>query len=192
LYRYVKAAAEAVHVAARRTESNPGGCATLVHGDFKMANIILSPSPGPPVVIDWQWVGPGSAAHDVMFFLYTSLSFEAIEEEDHLVRLYHERLAGDLRARGSAGAAAAEAYTKERLSGDVAVHAADHARFTIGSILAHANCANYGIHRRSLGHLTRLVRAAAAGLDAVLERDARRSEEDDDARQSASSSLERR
>lgn len=204
----LKGAAQAVHRAARRTESERGGCATLVHGDFKMANIIIppptppplasepeglpsasarDPAPpaapavslalAPPVVIDWQWVGPGAAAHDVMFFLYTSLSFEAVEDEDRLVRLYHERLTGELRARGSAGMAAAEGYTLERLSRDVAVHAADYVRFTIGeiwgkitpaSIKAHANCANLGIHRRSLEHLTRLVRKAAAGLEAVL------------------------
>ena len=108
------------------TPNMENGGATLVHGDFKAANIVFrrvaggperSPEdvsshnegaePNPPAtdetaaptVIDWQWTGPGGAAHDLAYFLTTSLSTDALERVDDLVNAYLARLANDLSAR---------------------------------------------------------------------------------------------
>jgi hypothetical protein len=102
----LRTAAPAISRATRRF----GAAQTLVHGDFKAANIITPissladsspavhplsasaaspapasvPAPAPypaPVVIDWQWCGPGRAAHDVMYLMSTSLSSRATSPE---------------------------------------------------------------------------------------------------------------
>ena len=45
---------------------------TLLHGDFKLANLLWSSSSVRPVVIDWEWCGPGAAALDVAYFIMSS------------------------------------------------------------------------------------------------------------------------
>ena len=112
--------------------SRRSGGATLVHGDFKHANIIApspsAPAPAPPMVIDWQWAGPGAAAHDLMYLMATSLSTEALAAEEDLLVRYHRRLTADLEATGAAGATAAEGYPLSQLRSDMGVHAADYVR----------------------------------------------------------------
>lgn len=194
----LKSAAPAISRATRRGGAGGGGGGggqTLVHGDFKQANIITpssdadqstAPSAPAPVVVDWQWCGPGRAAHDVVYLLATSLSCEALAAEEELLARYHRRLTEDLRTRlATAGTAAADAadvyaadslYSLEALRLDVAVHAADYCRFLIGSMWggvtpssmqAKAGAANQGMHKRSLTHLTWVVRKAAQGLGRV-------------------------
>ena len=206
----LRAAASAVAREGARGEigapSHPGGGGTVVHGDFKLANIIFppvaevrdaamdasgaatdvvddrgrrrgaQPSAPDPAVIDWQWAGPGAAAQDVLYFFATSLSLDALHRADELLARYHARLVADLRARGEAGTAAAEAYDLDRLSRDIDVQATDYARFAMGSMWGEvtpesmardAPKQNVGMHRRSLPHLHWLVRRAAKGLDAM-------------------------
>ena len=192
----LRAAASAVAREGARGEigapSHPGGGGTVVHGDYKLANIIfppvtkvygvamdaldVPPTVPDPVVIDWQWAGPGAAAQDVLYFVATSLSLDALNRADELLARYHARLVADLRARGEAGTAAAEAYDLDRLTRDFDVQATDYARFAVGSIWGevtpasmahHAPKQNVGMHRRSLPHLHWLVRRAAKGLDAM-------------------------
>jgi hypothetical protein len=118
---------------------------TLVHGDLKAANVIFpihavdasdpaaegDPDPD-PVVIDWQWVGPGAVAHDLLYFLATSLSMDALTRVDELVEAYHAELTRRLRARGHH--AAADAFTATDLREDLDVHAADYLRRVLASI----------------------------------------------------------
>ena len=93
----LRRAGPALSRAALRAEWGTPNCenggATLVHGDFKAANImfrrVARPKRSPedpeddegaepsatdvetaaPTVIDWQWTGPGGAAHDLAYFL---------------------------------------------------------------------------------------------------------------------------
>ena len=116
-----------------------------MHGDLKAANVIFpihavdasdpaaegDPDPD-PVVIDWQWVGPGAVAHDLLYFLATSLSMDALTRVDELVEAYHAELTRRLRARGHH--AAADAFTATDLREDLDVHAADYLRRVLASI----------------------------------------------------------
>ena len=120
--------------------------------------------------------GTRRAAQDVLYFFATSLSLDALHRADELLARYHARLVADLRARGEAGTAAAEAYDLDRLSRDIDVQATDYARFAMGSMWGEvtpesmardAPKQNVGMHRRSLPHLHWLVRRAAKGLDAM-------------------------
>ena len=186
------------------TPNMENGGATLVHGDFKAANIVFrrvagGPERSPedvsshdegaelnppatdetetaaPTVIDWQWTGPGGAAHDLAYFLTTSLSTDALERVDDLVNAYLARLANDLSARGDAGRAAAAEYDDARLRRDLAVHYADYARYLAGDVwktLTPENMrrdhgkTNMGAHRRSRAHLLFVATRGAAGLEA--------------------------
>jgi len=181
------------------TPNMENGGATLVHGDFKAANImfrrVARPKRSPedpeddegaepsateveaaaPTVIDWQWTGPGGAAHDLAYFLTTSLSTDALERVDDLVSAYLARLANDLSARGDAGRAAAAEYDEARLRRDLAVHYADYARYLAGdvwktltpeSMRRDYGKTNMGAHRRSRAHLLFVATRGAAGLEA--------------------------
>jgi 3'(2'), 5'-bisphosphate nucleotidase len=179
------------------TPHRENGCATLVHGDFKAANIVfrriprvkktedetdddqgdedVCDIPHAPTVIDWQWTGPGGAAHDLAFFLATSLSPDALDRVDDLAEAYRDRLRNDLRSRGDAGRAAAEAYSSERLRRDLDAHFADYARYLAGDIWKtltpksmrdHRDRTNMGAHRRSTKHLLFCAERGARGLAA--------------------------
>ncbi|WP_205696883.1 phosphotransferase family protein [Conexibacter sp. SYSU D00693] len=63
----------------------------LVHGDFRLDNLLFSP--GGVTVVDWQTVGWGPAVTDLSYFLGTSLTTEERRaHERSLVRAYHEAL----------------------------------------------------------------------------------------------------
>ena len=74
---------------------------TLVHGDYRLDNMLFGTGEGGPplAVVDWQTVGLGGALADVSYFLGASL----LEDDRHaneqaLLREYHERLlAGGVR-----------------------------------------------------------------------------------------------
>ena len=197
----LRRAGPALSRAALRAEWGTPNCenggATLVHGDFKAANIVFrrvarpkrSPedadddqgdeppetdAPTAPTVIDWQWTGPGGAAHDLAYFLTTSLSPDALKRVDDLIDAYLARLANDLRSRGDAGRAAAAEYDDARLRRDLAVHFADYARYLAGdvwktvtpeSMRRHHAKTNMGAHRRCAEHLLFCATRGVAGLE---------------------------
>ena len=188
------------------TPHNENGGATLVHGDFKAANIVFrraakqkagsklgenffedddeqgdetvcsSHSPS-PTVIDWQWTGPGACAHDLAFFLTTSVSEFSLDKTDELIEVYYERLANDLKARGDAGRSAATEYSISRLRRDMNITYADYGRYLVGdvwkgvtpdSMRVNYNKTNYGAHRRSIPHLLFCAKKGADGLAECL------------------------
>jgi len=53
---------------------------TLIHGDLKLENLFLCEKG--MFLIDYQWVGLGSCATDLMYLLFTSLSFEYLNIEN--------------------------------------------------------------------------------------------------------------
>jgi hypothetical protein len=65
---------------------------SLVHGDFRLDNLLFDDEPAPRVV-DWQGVGRGPAAYDVAYFLSGTLPTQvAAQAEVRLVAGYHRAL----------------------------------------------------------------------------------------------------
>jgi phosphotransferase family enzyme len=68
---------------------------TVVHGDYRLDNLLFDPRPGgtPVAVVDWQTCTRGPAAQDVAYFVGAGLSAgDRRTHEDALVRRYHDAL----------------------------------------------------------------------------------------------------
>ena len=64
---------------------------TLLHGDFRLDNLLFRPN-GEMVVVDLQGLGSGRPAFDVAYFITTALTAEHRDEEQRLLRTYHDAL----------------------------------------------------------------------------------------------------
>ena len=68
---------------------------TIVHGDYRLDNLLFDPTPGgvPVTVVDWQTVTHGPALQDVAYFIGAGLVHDErrVAEQD-LVRTYHAGL----------------------------------------------------------------------------------------------------
>jgi aminoglycoside/choline kinase family phosphotransferase len=68
---------------------------TIVHGDYRLDNLLFDPTPGgvPVTVVDWQTVTHGPALQDVAYFIGAGLVHDdrRVAEQD-LVRSYHAGL----------------------------------------------------------------------------------------------------
>ena len=64
---------------------------TLLHGDYRLDNVLFRPN-GDMVVLDFQGLGSGRPAVDVAYFITTALTAEHREEEEPLLRTYHDAL----------------------------------------------------------------------------------------------------
>lgn len=72
-----------------------GSPRTLVHGDFRLDNMLFGTPEGgyPLAVVDWQTVGLGAGPADVAYFLGAGLLPELRRKhEERLLREYHEQL----------------------------------------------------------------------------------------------------
>ena len=82
---------------------------SLVHGDYRLDNLMIDPAGRDVVVLDWQTLTVALPGRDLGYFIGTSLPAEQRrEEEEQLVRAYYS----ELRARGGEG------YTFDRCSAD--------------------------------------------------------------------------
>lgn len=75
--------------------SAPLGRFSLIHGDYRLDNMLFSPDEKQIWVVDWQTLGVGLPARDLAYFTATSLRPElrsAIEAD--LVAAYHDALLG--------------------------------------------------------------------------------------------------
>jgi hypothetical protein len=75
--------------------SAPLGRFALIHGDYRLDNMLFSPEGDQVWIVDWQTLGVGLPARDLAFFTATSLQPElrsAIEAD--LVAAYHSALLG--------------------------------------------------------------------------------------------------
>ena len=64
---------------------------TLLHGDYRLDNVLFR-SDDEIVVLDLQGVGAGRPAVDVAYFITTALTAEHRDEEEQLLRTYHDAL----------------------------------------------------------------------------------------------------
>jgi hypothetical protein len=64
---------------------------TLLHGDYRLDNVLFRPN-GEIVVLDFQGLSSGRPAVDVAYFITTALTAEHRDEEERLLRSYHEAL----------------------------------------------------------------------------------------------------
>ena len=156
---------------------------TLLHGDFKAANIFTGEYRETGVgaeegaleatAVDYQWSGWGLGAADLAYFLATSLSEEALGERESLIELYHERLVWRLQ---EAGAPRESLPSLGELEAQVDVCLADYARYlvvdmwagvSLASLEKSALEANAGMHKRSLVHLEAVAATANAALQRI-------------------------
>lgn len=83
---------------------------TLLHGDYRLDNILFRPD-GQIVVLDYQLMGIGRPGSDVAYFITTALTPEHRGAEAELLRRYHETLV----------AAGVDDYSHDDLMADVTV-----------------------------------------------------------------------
>lgn len=68
---------------------------TLLHGDYRLDNLMFDPSGTTITVVDWQTLTIGLPARDLSYFLATSLQPGVRAEDEHrLVAHYHHALRG--------------------------------------------------------------------------------------------------
>jgi aminoglycoside/choline kinase family phosphotransferase len=66
---------------------------TLVHGDYRLDNLMFPPEGSDVVALDWQTLTIGQASRDVSYFLGTSLPTDVRRAHEHdLVWAYHAAL----------------------------------------------------------------------------------------------------
>lgn len=67
---------------------------TIVHGDFRIDNMLFGGPDGRVAVLDWQTLSPGHPLSDVSYLIGTSVADPAVRraEEENLVRHYHTRM----------------------------------------------------------------------------------------------------
>ena len=76
---------------------NAGGPFAVVHGDYRLDNLMFSPDGQDVVAVDWQTVTSALPARDLAYFIGTSLpTDQRRSQEEGLVSRYYE----ELRARG--------------------------------------------------------------------------------------------
>ncbi|MBS1848217.1 MAG: phosphotransferase [Actinobacteria bacterium] len=67
----------------------------IVHGDYRLDNLLFAPDGSEVAIVDWQTVGQGLPGRDLAFFVATSLtSRDRRATEAELIRTYHDALCG--------------------------------------------------------------------------------------------------
>ena len=73
--------------------TDAGGPKTIVHGDYRLDNLLLGPGPDDVAVVDWQTIALGTAASDAAYFIGAGLLPEVRRQhEDELLRTYYDDL----------------------------------------------------------------------------------------------------
>jgi hypothetical protein len=67
--------------------------ATVIHGDYRLENLLFHPHTGEVIAVDWQTMSLGPGSRDVAYFLATSLEPDLRQRhERRLLRRYHREL----------------------------------------------------------------------------------------------------
>lgn len=106
---------------------------TLIHGDCKAANILFSADSSTCALYDFQYVGGGLGAQDLVYFIGTSIDGALLRKKGADVELldyYYQELKNALRARGLN--ADRELFTFKILQSQFEVALVDWMRFMAG------------------------------------------------------------
>ncbi|WP_299323877.1 phosphotransferase [Parasphingopyxis sp.] len=76
----------------------PLAAPTIVHGDFRIDNILFHPETGAATVVDWQTVGLGSGPTDIAYLIGTSIADPEVRKAEEFRLL--DDYAAQLRAQG--------------------------------------------------------------------------------------------
>jgi len=138
---------------------------TLCHGDFKISNLFIKGKTanhpnGQVFVIDFQWLGIGNVAIDVVYFLYTSLRKEDLDLIPDLLDHYYNclvRFRPDIR----------HDYSKKEYLHHCNVALVDYCVYCISSKWAMMTLTEFrqyetkvkdGLHLRSPDHMKRILK----------------------------------
>lgn len=105
---------------------------TLVHGDFKSANLLWN-ADGRCCAYDFQYVGKGLGVRDMAKFVVSAVDIDVLEEdqgEQQLLQHYHTELLKQLRSNGKAEAA--QRYSYEVMVAQFELCLVDYVRFMAG------------------------------------------------------------
>ena len=73
--------------------TDAGGPKTIVHGDYRLDNLLIGPGPDDVAVVDWQTIALGTAASDAAYFIGAGLLPDVRREhEDELLKTYYDDL----------------------------------------------------------------------------------------------------
>ncbi|KAG2771194.1 hypothetical protein PC129_g22231 [Phytophthora cactorum] len=151
---------------------------TVVHGDFKSANLFFESQSRKVIAFDWQWSGVGLGAMDVANLLNTSVSISLLrndEDELELLQFYYDRLRERLQTLGVVSDLHTS-YPFCAFERHYMLATLEYARLLISnfwkrmspqSCVAKADNANCGLGYRSVPHVVRMVRKLHAGLERV-------------------------
>ncbi|RLM96881.1 hypothetical protein BBO99_00006813 [Phytophthora kernoviae] len=151
---------------------------TLVHGDFKSANLFFESASRKVVAFDWQWSGVGLGAMDVANLLNTSVTISLLandESELELLQFYYKSLAERLHTL-SVTPELQNSYPFEAFERHYMLATLEYARLLISnfwkrmtpqSCMSKASNGNCGLGYRSIPHVVRMVRKLHSGLTRV-------------------------
>ncbi|TMW55701.1 hypothetical protein Poli38472_010583 [Pythium oligandrum] len=156
---------------------------TLVHGDFKTANMFFNAESRQVTAFDWQWAGVGLGVLDVANLMNTSVDIESLtpEAEEDLLRFYYNHFLQELRsanveAAGQASEPEMPGYSFAAFQRHYMLASLEYARVllanfwddtTPASCLTDAHKTNWGLGYRSLPHVLRMIRLLDNGLRVV-------------------------
>ena len=113
------------------SSSSSGKYRTLVHGDFKSANLMFTADCSECAAYDFQYCGAGYGVRDVAYMLCSSVDADVVEQqEQQLLDYYHQQLQQQLKQAGKV--AAAEQYSREVMAVHYELCFLDYVRFMAG------------------------------------------------------------
>ncbi|CAI5717964.1 unnamed protein product [Peronospora effusa] len=169
---------EAAYISTCLSVDSNASLSTVVHGDFKSANLFFKSRSREVVAFDWQWSGVGLGAMDVANFLNTSVSISLLandENELELLHFYYDRLSERLQVL-DVTSDLQKSYPFEAFQRHYDFAFLEYGRLLISnfwkdmtpqSCSAKAYNVNCGLGYRSVPHVVRMVRKLHQGLEGV-------------------------
>lgn len=155
---------------------------TLVHGDYKITNLFVDKEKSRVFTIDWQWLGGGSCAVDVAYFIYTSMESGSIDDsqtissmaarshqfhsksEYELMRAYFDQLTSELFKAGVSANFEFNTFQQQYmvcvLYFLVFCLKNKYSEMTISDFQDYDDKRQDGLHLRSIRHASRLLTRA--------------------------------
>jgi aminoglycoside/choline kinase family phosphotransferase len=146
-----------------RPDGSKAAChRTLLHGDAKSANFMFTADCSACAAYDFQYCGEGFGVRDVAYLIASSVDEDVVEQqEQQLLRYYHQKLQECLQAQGKADAA--QRYTYDVMTAHFELCLLDYVRFMAGwGFWGNARWAQRRA-RQVLGRLPQVVQVARTG-----------------------------